>query len=220
MERRGAERAAAARAAPRSTSASTRARRSRGAVRYLELAEQRFGRDDLAVVSYHMGIGNLESVLDAYGERDASWARVYFDATPRNHPRAYRLLQGSATTRPPTYGASTPPGRSCGSTARTPASCAGAPACRPPRRRPRRCSTRARETKVFESADDLDDAYRSGELRPFEGIRGMRLDPQAGELAGRLDAEPPALPRAAPEAYELAVYLAAGVRRCRARARR
>ena len=47
-----------------------------GAARYLALARQRFGREDLAVVSYHMGIGNLESVLDAYGDRDASWARV------------------------------------------------------------------------------------------------------------------------------------------------
>ena len=35
-------------------------------VRYLKIAEQQFGRQDLAVESYHMGIGNLHHVLDAY----------------------------------------------------------------------------------------------------------------------------------------------------------
>ena len=34
-------------------------------VRYLQAARRRFGRIDLAVESYHMGIGNLASVLDA-----------------------------------------------------------------------------------------------------------------------------------------------------------
>ena len=31
---------------------------------YLEIAEQRFGRTDLATASYHMGIGNLEDVIE------------------------------------------------------------------------------------------------------------------------------------------------------------
>ena len=35
--------------------------------RYLTLAQARFKREDLAFVSYHMGMGNLESVLRAYG---------------------------------------------------------------------------------------------------------------------------------------------------------
>jgi hypothetical protein len=37
-----------------------------GAVRYLEIARQRFGAEDLAVASYHMGIGNLEQVISTY----------------------------------------------------------------------------------------------------------------------------------------------------------
>jgi hypothetical protein len=75
-----------------------------GTVRYLELAERRFGRDDLAVVSYHMGIGNLEGVLRAYvgdptgnirtivGQRDLSWARVYFDSSPTRPRGAWLKL--------------------------------------------------------------------------------------------------------------------------------
>src|SRR5260370_37976357 len=34
-------------------------------VRYLNLAQTRFGRSDLGLESYHMGIGNLASVLSA-----------------------------------------------------------------------------------------------------------------------------------------------------------
>ena len=60
--------------------------------RYLKLAMDEFGREDLAVVSYHMGIGNLQDVLGAYGDDDASYTQVFFDSAPNNHPRAYRLL--------------------------------------------------------------------------------------------------------------------------------
>jgi hypothetical protein len=73
-----------------------------GTVRYLLTARQRFGRDDLAVVSYHMGIGNLQSVLRAYGgggtvkrlvaRDDLSWARVYFTASPVGHRSAWVRL--------------------------------------------------------------------------------------------------------------------------------
>src|SRR4030095_8303974 len=60
--------------------------------RYLKLAKDEFGREDLAVVSYHMGIGNLQHVLGAYGDDDASYAQLYFDASPDREPRAYGLL--------------------------------------------------------------------------------------------------------------------------------
>jgi hypothetical protein len=182
-----------------------------GAARYLALARRRFGRDDLAVVSYHMGIGNLQNVLDAYGEHDASWARVYFDATPLNHPRAQGLISGfgddSSTYLWRVY--------------------AAREIMRLYRRDPAELRRRARlqtakasaeellhprtDTKVFATPDDLRDGYRSGSLRPFEGIRGMRVDPQMGELAGRLDADPELYRGLRPKAYELAAYLAAGV---------
>ena len=34
--------------------------------RYLKLGRDRFGRGDLSLVSYHMGLGNLQSVIRAY----------------------------------------------------------------------------------------------------------------------------------------------------------
>jgi hypothetical protein len=62
-------------------------------VRYLELARQRFGRADLAVVSYHMGIGNLQNVLGDYdGGRPVPYAQLYFDTSLDRHASAFTRL--------------------------------------------------------------------------------------------------------------------------------
>ena len=64
-------------------------------VRYLQIAEQHFGRADLAVESYHMGIGNLQHVLDDYdGGKAVPYAQVYFDTAPDHHASAFDLLAG------------------------------------------------------------------------------------------------------------------------------
>ena len=64
-------------------------------VRYLELSERRFGREDLAIESYNMGIGNLAQVLDAYdGGRSVPYVQLFFDASPDHHATAYRILSG------------------------------------------------------------------------------------------------------------------------------
>jgi hypothetical protein len=62
-------------------------------VRYLQLAERQFGRQDLAITSYHMGIGNLRQVLDDYDSgRAVPYAQLYFDTAPNRHAAAYQLL--------------------------------------------------------------------------------------------------------------------------------
>jgi hypothetical protein len=62
-------------------------------VRYLQVAERQFGRQDLAFESYHMGIGNLHNVLGAYdGGHPVPYAQLYFDSAPDRHRAAYRLL--------------------------------------------------------------------------------------------------------------------------------
>jgi soluble lytic murein transglycosylase-like protein len=78
-----------------------------GSVRYMTIAEERFGREDLALAAYHMGIGNLETALRAYAgphsdepiaslvaERGLSYARLYFDSSPLLNSRAYAKLAG------------------------------------------------------------------------------------------------------------------------------
>jgi hypothetical protein len=63
-------------------------------VRYLQIARRRFGRSDLAVESYHMGIGNLQSVLADYnGGTPVPYAQLYFDTAPDHNSSTWRLLQ-------------------------------------------------------------------------------------------------------------------------------
>jgi hypothetical protein len=168
--------------------------------RYLKLAKNEFGREDLAVVSYHMGIGNLQQVLGAYGDDQASYAQLYFDASPDQHPRAYSLLAGlgddsktylwrvlASTEIMRLYR------RDRAELERLAALHAGAGSgelvLHPPGR-----------TEAFESQDDIDAAYDDGKLQPFpnEPARyGLR--PAAG---GGLR----------PGAFALAAYIGRGVR--------
>ena len=175
--------------------------------RYLKLAMDEFGREDLAVVSYHMGIGNLQNVLAAYGDDDASYAQVFFDTAPNQHPRAYRLLAGLGDD------SKTYLWRVLAShevmrvyrddrarLVRLDRLHAGAPSgelvLHPPGR-----------TKAFETEDDLTEGYLRGELRPVpdEPTRnGLHRSPRIpDELLWGLR----------PRAFELAVYMARGVRK-------
>src|SRR5829696_4071352 len=155
--RRRAERARSARtrrAATRRAAALARRRRAvdkrydparslDGAARYLAIAERRFGREDLALASYHMGMGNLERTVETYvaparpaprvrdrvAAHDVSYVRLYFGSSPVDNatsvsrPRA-RSCASNATTRSSSRGgrASTPCGR------------AGSSSCDRPRR--------------------------------------------------------------------------------------
>jgi hypothetical protein len=75
---------------------------------YLKTAKGIFGRDDLAIESYHMGIGNLETALRRYvgasqsaepiaklvSDNKLSYAKLYFDSTPIDHASTYTWLAG------------------------------------------------------------------------------------------------------------------------------
>jgi hypothetical protein len=63
-------------------------------VRYLRIAKRQFGRLDLAVESYHMGIGNLQQVLSDFdGGTPVPYAQVFFGSSPDDHASTYQLLQ-------------------------------------------------------------------------------------------------------------------------------
>lgn len=62
-------------------------------VRYLQIAERTYGRADLALESYHMGMGNLNRVLMLYdGGRAVPYPQLYFDCAPDHHAATYALL--------------------------------------------------------------------------------------------------------------------------------
>ena len=74
--------------------------------RYLTIAKRVFGRDDLAVESYHMGIGNLSTGIRRYAgaghssdpvarlvaDNQLSYAKLLFDSSPVHHAAAYAWL--------------------------------------------------------------------------------------------------------------------------------
>ena len=80
-----------------------------GTVRYLEAARRYLGRDDLAVASYHMGIGNLQGVVARWARVSLrvpttrvvrndrlSYAKLFFTSAPDRHPEAWARLNALA----------------------------------------------------------------------------------------------------------------------------
>lgn len=60
--------------------------------RYLAIARSELRRDDLSFESYHMGIGNLQGALRAYGAGEVPYAQLFFDSTPLRHAPAWSAL--------------------------------------------------------------------------------------------------------------------------------
>ncbi len=185
-------------------------------VRYLQVARARFGRNDLAAVSYHMGIGNLQQVLRQYnGGAPVPYAQLFFDTAPDRHGDVYRLLAGFGDQSSLYYW------RVLGAAAimrlyRTDRAAlrrldtlqtsadSSALVLHPPDR-----------TAAFATPQELSSAYAARTLLPLPanaGQLGLSYDPTIGDQARRLDA-PPALYRGLRgPALDLLIELAARVR--------
>ncbi len=185
-------------------------------VRYLELARARFGRSDLAVVSYHMGIGNLQQVLGLYdGGTPVPYAQVYFDTAPDHHGDAFRLLSGfgdqsslyywrvlGAATIMHLYRTDRAALRRL-DTLQTSWS-SNAMVLHPPD-----------HTQIFATPQDLSAAYGSRRLLPLPANAaqlGLRYDPGIGASARKLDAPPSLYRGLRGPALDLLIELAARVK--------
>jgi hypothetical protein len=181
-----------------------------GAVRYLTAAQEHFGRDDLALVSYHMGIGNLDRVIAAYGGERPSYVRLFFDSTPLRHAAAWRLLSGFGDDSSTYYW-------------RVLAAKEVMRLYREDRgtlqRRDELQTNKAsseeilhpeEETKVFEAPDDVQQARDDGDLAalpPSPSRLGFRIDRRMGELASKLDRKPELYRALRPEALRTAEWM-------------
>jgi soluble lytic murein transglycosylase-like protein len=194
-----------------------------GAARYLEIASERFGADDLAVASYHMGIGNLESVIRAYADagddvpigevvasEGLSYAQLYFDSSPLVHGDAYEILHGFGDESAD-YLWKVEASRELMAEYRKDAEALGETA--------RLATAKATleelfhpeaETDVFDDPGELSDAIDDGELvpLPFEAGLGWIPAKQMGELAPQLDQDPRLYRALRPEALATLSYLA------------
>lgn len=194
-----------------------------GAAAYLEIAGDRFGGEDLAVAAYHMGIGNLESVIRAYAKADEgrpigqvvaegglSYAQLYFDSSPTAHRRAYEMLHGFGDESADYLWKVRESERIMslyrddrGKLAET-ADLATSKASLEEVFHPQG------ETNVFDDPGEIEDALGDGDLVPlaFEPDLGWIPDKQMGELAPKLDEEPQLYRALRPEALATLSYLA------------
>jgi hypothetical protein len=199
-----------------------------GMARYLAIAEERFGRSDLAVASYHMGIGNLESVIGAFvgpeGEgapvaelvdrEQLSYAKLFFDSSPLRHPAAWKIL-GDLGDDSSTYLWRVLSAheilrlyRGDRDRLRRLISLHGAKATAEEVLHPEDA------TRTFADPDELAAAFEDGDLVAIPRDRGLgfRISPQLGELADEVDAERSLYRGLRPEALATLIYMAARVR--------
>jgi hypothetical protein len=177
-----------------------------GAATYLQIARGHLTRPDLALESYHMGIGNLQNALRGYGAGNVSYARLYFDSTPLRHARAYSVLASlgddSATYLWRLYAA-----REIMRLARNdPAELARLQMLHGHKASAEEVLHPRASTKVFRTADDIS----HGGIVPLPSNPGelhLRIDPGMG----RLSKDPGRYRGLHPEALALLVYMAAGV---------
>jgi soluble lytic murein transglycosylase-like protein len=198
-----------------------------GAARYLEIATERFGSEELAVVSYHMGIGNLENVISAYvggsvrgpianvvAREDIDYARLYFDSSPQSRRAAYKLLSGFGDDSSLYLWRVRASAGIMSDFRRDRASLESAVELATNKSTLEEIYHPRAETEVFESGDEVAQATEDGELVPVPNDRslGFRLAKQAGELAPKLDEEPELYRVLRPEALAALTYLAGKVR--------
>jgi hypothetical protein len=185
-------------------------------VRYLQIAEQHFGRADLAVESYHMGIGNLQNVLNDYdGGKPVPYAQLYFDTAPDHHASAFNLLAGFGDDSSLYYwrvlGAQqimrlyrTDRAELSRLSALQTATDSQALVLHPPD-----------AAHPFATPNALDDAYASRTILPLPTnarALGLAYDPGIGSLAGQLKVAPALYRGLRGPALDLLVELAARVR--------
>jgi hypothetical protein len=184
-----------------------------GAVRYLTFARGELGRDDLAVESYHMGVGNLQGALKAYGGgSDVSYAQLYFDSTPLRHAAAYGKLAALGDDSA-TYLWRVMAAREIMRLHR-----------KDPAELARLTSLHARKateevlhpvgnTHVFAAPVEIARARADGKLHALPSNAAelfIRIDPGMGVLAPKLKEKPSLYRALKPDALAMLVYIAAG----------
>jgi hypothetical protein len=182
--------------------------------RYLAFARRELGgREDLAFVAYHMGVGNLQDVLAAWGDEEpSSYAELFFDSTPLRRAAAWRRLAALGDDSA-TYLWRLDAARAIMAAWRhSPTEVADLQLLHDRKASAEEVLLPPGSTPRFRTPDDVRGALDDGQLIALDGAalaaQGLTLDPGMGELA-----DDPAPYRALrPEALAVLRYLGAGVR--------
>jgi hypothetical protein len=199
-----------------------------GAARYLEIADERFGSEQLAVVSYHMGIGNLESVIAAYTGEEVpedgaaalvddlgiDYPRLFFDSSPERNAPSWELLSGFGDDSSLYYWRVLASLGIMRDWREDPGSLDDREDLITAKATLEELYHPEGETDSFETAEDILDARADGDLvaLPEDPSLGFRVTEQAGELANELGSDPELYRALRPEALATLIYLSARVR--------
>lgn len=216
-ERRGRERRAAALRAARARvdERFDPAKALAATARYLKFARERLRREDLAFVSYHMGIGNLEGVLDAYGEDRPPYVQLYLDTTPRRHARAYRRLAALGDDSSNYWWKVLAAREIMRLWREDRGQLERLAALHTAKGSAEEVLHPADDTTLYEEPDDLVRAWDEGDIVPFpedEAVTGLRRDRRMGELARRIDQPVERYRGLRRSALAMALYIGAQVR--------
>jgi hypothetical protein len=184
--------------------------------RYLKMAEERFGSEEYAFVSYHMGMGNLESVIAAYGaEERVPYAQLYFDSTPLRNRDAHLKLTGLGDDSS-NYLWKLHAARDIMRLFREdPDALMRRQALHGNKNSAEEVLHPEGTLPVFADPERLQEAWDAGELIALPDnppVTGLRIDRRMGELAPRVDASRALYRGLRPEALALALYVGAQVR--------
>ena len=189
----------------------------RGTARYLTFAEGELGRDDLAVASYHMGVGNLQGVLAAFGaDEDTPYAEVFFDSSPLRHEKAWTRLAALGDDSS-TYLWRVEAAREIMRLSREdPAELARRAELHASKNSAEEVLHPPGDTERFAAPEDIETAVQEGNLVPLPAqelaAEGVTIDRRMGELASRLDRRRSLYRALRPEALALLVHLARGTK--------
>src|SRR5262249_1794463 len=181
----------------------------------------------LAVVSYHMGIGNLESVLRDYAAAPAgepigavvrndglSYAGIFFGSSPVDHPAAWQLLASLGDDSKTYYWRALAAEQIMRLYRRDPVQLEALAYLHERKASAEEVLHPLPVTERFLTPGDVERARREGTLEPLPNdptLTHFRVDAQLGELATQLG-QSRALYRALrPEALALLCYLAGNV---------
>lgn len=187
-------------------------------VRYLDFAKGELDdRDDMAVASYHMGVGNLQSVLAAFGaEEDTPYAEVFFDSSPLRHPEAWDRL-ASLGDDSSTYLWRVKAAQAIMRLYREDRDeLAELAELHGNKNSAEEVLHEPGETPRFAEPEAVETAYDEGELLKLPAARlgeaGIRIDRRMGELAERQEVDAALYRGLRPEALALLLYVGNGVK--------
>jgi hypothetical protein len=187
-------------------------------VRYLDFAKGELdGRDDMAVASYHMGVGNLQGVLEAFGaEEDTPYAEVFFDSSPSRHEQAWGKLAALGDDSSTYLWRVRAAMEIMRLHREDPEELAELSELHGNKNSAEEVLHRPGETEIFTEPQDIETARDDGELLglPVDQLReaGVRIDRRMGELAERQDVDAELYRALRPETLALLTYLSRSVK--------